>query len=122
MKTNQVTVKSLREAGHLVSVQHYRSYIIPFQRFILHVKKGHSPHSVMNSQGILIQPIKLESSRGETLVKVDLKTGEHYEGITKCSKKDSYNRKAGVRKALGRIISAMKADGLKLSKVIKPSK
>jgi hypothetical protein len=39
---------------------------------------------------------------GTTHVIIDSPNGEHFEGIARCSKQDNYNKKLGVRIALGR--------------------
>jgi hypothetical protein len=77
-----MTVQQLRNNGYKVRVLHFREYIDK-QRFC-----GFS--SVLSQKG------------GTTQVIIDGPNGDHFEGIAKCSKKDNYDKKLGVRIAIGR--------------------
>lgn len=69
-----MTVQELRNAGYKVRVLHSRRDTFD----------GYRPKG------------------GFTRVVIDSPYGEHFEGEAKCSDKDNYNKKLGVRIALGR--------------------
>ena len=69
-----MNVQELRNAGYKVRVLHFRRETF----------NGFRPKG------------------GLTHVIIDSPEGEHFEGIAKCSDKDNYNKKLGVRIALGR--------------------
>lgn len=74
-----VTVKNLRQSGWKVRVLHHR---IDDSRILGEIfPKG-----------------------GKTQVVIDSPVGEHFEGIAVCSDKDLYNKKMGVKIALGRAL------------------
>jgi hypothetical protein len=77
-----MTVQELRNMGYKVKVLHFRNYIDK-QRFC-----GFSSN--------------LSEKGGSTRIIIDSPTGKHFEGSAKCSKKDNYNKKLGVKIALGR--------------------
>lgn len=39
---------------------------------------------------------------GKTVLIIDSPRGEHFEGVSRCSNEDNYNKKLGIRIALGR--------------------
>lgn len=69
-----MTVQQLRNNGYKVKVLHFRDY----------------------------SPKGLYEKGGTTQVIIDSPNGDHFEGIAKCSDKDNYNKKLGVRIAIGR--------------------
>jgi hypothetical protein len=77
-----MTVQELRNMGYKAKVLHFRNHIDK-QRFC-----GFSSN--------------LSEKGGTTKIIIDSPTGEHFEGIAKCSNKDNYDKKLGVRIALGR--------------------
>ena len=74
-----MTVKDLRQTGWKVMVLHHR----------------------VNDDRVLgsVYP-----KGGKTHVVIDSPVGEHFEGIAVCSDKDLYNKKMGVKIALGRAL------------------
>jgi hypothetical protein len=72
---NYITVGFLRKSGYKVAVIHQRNY---------------------NNQGLKTP------KGGKTSVIIDSPHGEHFEGIAVCCDSDNYNKKLGVRIALGR--------------------
>lgn len=70
-----MTIKELRKAGYKVRVLHHR---VP------------SAWGLYSARG------------GTTEIIIDSPSGQHFEGQAKCSEKDNYNKKLGVRIALGR--------------------
>lgn len=73
-----ITVSQLRKFGYKVAVRHFRYY------------SDKSGKHIMNPKG------------GMTALIIDSPHGEHFEGLAVCSKEDNYNKKLGVRIALGR--------------------
>lgn len=82
------TVKELRQSGYKVMVLHHRSYKV---------------HKVANNPNQLVQKT-IHNLGGKTEIVIDSPTGEHYEGVAICSKVDNYNKKLGVKIALGRAL------------------
>lgn len=81
-----MTVQELRNKGYKVKVLHFRNQ----------VPRRKSP-SITSSYLMIDSP-----KGGITKVIVDSPTGQHYEGEAKCSVKDNYNKKLGVKIAIGR--------------------
>lgn len=78
-----MTVQELRNKGYKVRVLHIRD------RF-------YKPRMDSSINGY-------ESPKGGTThIIIDSPNGDHFEGIARCSKQDNYNKKLGVRIALGR--------------------
>lgn len=71
-----MTIQELRNNGYKIKVLHYR--------------RGNPLNNYKGPKG------------GRTKVIIDSPNGEHFEGEAKCSNKDNYNKKLGVRIALGR--------------------
>lgn len=69
-----MTIQELRNAGYKVRVLHNRLY------------NGVDP----------------DAKGGSTQVVIDSPSGEHFSGLAICSKKENYNKKLGVKIALGR--------------------
>ena len=88
-----MTVQDLRNIGFKVRVLHNRLY------------NGYHKWQVGSSRdrasfsGIPIEP---DSKGGSTEVVIDSPDGKHYQGVAICSKKENYNKKLGVKIALGR--------------------
>jgi hypothetical protein len=70
-----ITVSFLRKSGYKVAVMHRRN----FDKFGNKLPKG-----------------------GETTVIIDSPYGKHFEGTSRCCDSDNYDKKLGVRIALGR--------------------
>lgn len=81
-----MTVQQLRNAGYKVKVLHNRLYN---KRYAWQV--GHN-----------FECMEPDTKGGSTEIIVDSPSGEHFHGIAICSKKENYNKKLGVRIALGR--------------------
>lgn len=79
-----MTVQDLRNRGFKVRVLHFRDLVYKPRMSYLTVNGTQSPKG------------------GITKVIIDAPSGEHYEGEARCSKKDNYNKKLGVKIALGR--------------------
>ena len=86
-----MTVQQLRNAGYKVRVLHNRLY------------NGYHKWQVGAREHIQkYAPIDPDSKGGSTQVVIDSPDGQHYQGLAICSKKENYNKKMGVRIALGR--------------------
>lgn len=77
------TIQALRQAGYKVRVLHFRD------KFYKN-RMGSSINGYESPKG------------GFTKIVIDSPEGKHYEGEAWCSPKDNYNKKLGVRIALGR--------------------
>lgn len=71
---SHITISFLRQSGYKVAVRHHRYY----------------NNNVTSPKG------------GMTEIIIDSPHGEHFEGVSKCCDQDNYNKKLGVRIALGR--------------------
>jgi hypothetical protein len=80
------TVKELRQSGYKVRVLHHRNY---------------KTYKVANNPNQFVQK-SIHNLGGKTEIIIDSPNGEHYEGVAICSKTDNYNKKLGVKIALGR--------------------
>lgn len=87
-----MTVQELRNRGYKVRVLHNRLY------------NGYHKWQVgsMDRAGYSGRPIDPDTKGGSTEIVIDSPDGKHYHGISICSKKDNYNKKMGVRIAIGR--------------------
>ena len=87
-----MTVQQLRNAGYKVRVLHNRLY------------NGYHKWQVgaVESARYGYGPIDPDAKGGSTQVVIDSPDGQHYQGLAICSKKENYNKKMGVRIALGR--------------------
>lgn len=83
MENNMNTVKEFRQAGYKVRVIHKRETVL--------YRRGFS------------QTRRISEKGGETILQLRTPSGEEFEASAKCSKLDNYNKKIGVRIALGRI-------------------
>lgn len=84
-----MTVQELRNKGYKVRVLHNRLY------------NGYHKWQV-GSKPQTCGPIDPDAKGGSTQIIIDSPTGEHYQGLAICSKKENYNKKLGVKIALGR--------------------
>lgn len=84
-----MTVQELRNDGYKVKVLHHRLY------------NGFNKWQVSSASSYSV-PLDPDTKGGSTHIIIDSPSGEHYEGIALCSKKDNYNKKLGVTIALGR--------------------
>lgn len=87
-----MTVQQLRNNGYKVKVLHNRLYN-GYHKW----QVGARDHIVFS--GVPIDP---DAKGGSTEVIIDSPTGEHFRGLAICSKKENYNKRLGVRIALGR--------------------
>lgn len=71
----QITVSYLRKNGYKVAVIHHRNK---------------DKNGTVKPKG------------GKTVLIIDSPIGEHFEGTAKCSNEDNYDKKLGIRIALGR--------------------
>jgi hypothetical protein len=78
-----MTVQELRNLGYKVRVLHIRNRIYK-------PRMDTSINGVQSPKG------------GITHIIIDSPSGEHFEGIARCSEIDNYNKKLGVRIAIGR--------------------
>jgi hypothetical protein len=88
-----MTIQQLRNSGYKVRVSHNRLY------------KGYHRWQVGSrhtSSDYGYGPIDPDTKGGSTQIIIDSPHGRHYEGLAICSKKENYNKKLGVRIALGR--------------------
>lgn len=77
-----MTVQQLRSNGYKVRVLHFRDSI---------------EKETFGGIRTRILP-----KGGMTKVIIDSPNGDHFEGISRCSKEDNYDKKLGVRIAIGR--------------------
>lgn len=87
-----MTIQELRNKGYKVRVLHNRLY------------NGYHKWQVGSrpSSNLGYGPIDPDPKGGSTEIVIDSPTGRHYQGLAICSKKDNYNKKLGVKIALGR--------------------
>lgn len=86
-----MTIQQLRNNGYKVRVLHNRLY------------NGYHKWQVGGHEYIQRNaPVDPDSKGGSTQVVIDSPSGEHFQGLAMCSKKENYNKKMGVRIALGR--------------------
>lgn len=85
-----MTIQELRNKGYKVRVLHNRLY------------NGYHKWQVGSRSNYGNGPIDPDSKGGSTEVIIDTPSGDHFKGLAICSKKENYNKKMGVRIALGR--------------------
>lgn len=87
-----MTVQELRNRGYKVRVLHNRLY------------NGYHKWQVgsRDCRAFSGVPIDPDAKGGSTQIIIDSPSGKHFQGVAICSKKDNYNKKLGVRIALGR--------------------
>ena len=88
-----MTIQQLRNSGYKVRVIHNRLYK-GYHRW----QVGSRPTSSDYGYG----PIDPDARGGSTQITIDSPNGERFQGLAICSKKDNYDKKLGVRIALGR--------------------
>lgn len=86
-------VAILRSKGYRVRVFHHRRY--------------ESSRGEVFYSGIKVPGTELCAKGGLTVVKVTLPDGSSATGFAKCCIKDAYNKKCGVRAALGRALKEL---------------
>jgi len=91
-----VSVASLRQSGFKVRVNHFRQY-----------KDGDKTGYTKYMAGLIGSNVlgDVLPRGGLTTVEVTSPTGETFIGEARCSDKDSFNRKLGVKIALGRALN-----------------
>ena len=87
-----MTVQQLRNNGYKVRVLHNRLYN-GYHKWQVGAVESAKQH---------YGPIDPDRKGGSTQVVFDSPSGEHFTGLAICSKKENYNKKMGVRIALGR--------------------
>ena len=87
-----MTVQELRNKGYKVRVLHNRLYH-GYHKWQVGAKDAATFSGV---------PIDPDAKGGSTEIIIDSPNGEHFRGLAICSKKENYNKKMGVRIALGR--------------------
>jgi len=93
-----ITIKSLRQAGNKVRVTHRRRVFDNVnRRWSLLTKHEHTLSQ--------LDKVPVDAKGGVTEIELTTKNGKTITGIAECSKKDGFNRKFGVIKALGRVLS-----------------
>lgn len=101
----QHTVHELRKQGNKVTVHHYRYY--ETLRANGEITLTGPTHISVTPMGCNVYP-----RGGETMVHVETKDGRSFFKTAKCNPSDNYNRKLGVRIALGRIVKQMENEEL----------
>jgi hypothetical protein len=86
-----MTVQQLRNNGYKVRVLHCRLYNC------YHTWQVGSHEYIKRNA-----PVDPDSKGGSTQIIIDSPSGEHFRGLAICSKKENYNKKMGVKIALGR--------------------
>jgi hypothetical protein len=87
-----MTVQQLRNKGYKVRVLHNRLYNGYYKWH-----PGAAEYFISND--LIAEP---DTKGGSTEVIIDTPDGKYFQGLSICSKKDNYNKKMGVRIALGR--------------------
>lgn len=86
-----MTIQQLRNNGYKVRVLHNRLY------------KGYHKWQVGSRPNSgHCGPIDPDAKGGSTEIVIDSPTGEHFQGLAICSKKENYNKRLGVKIAMGR--------------------
>ena len=93
-----MTVQELRNKGFKVKVLHNRLYNGRF-KWQNRQTVFESPNRVMYRVDGSIEP---DTKGGSTHIIIDSPNGFHFEGVALCSRNDNYDKKLGVRIALGR--------------------
>lgn len=86
-----MTIQQLRNNGYKVRVLHNRLYN-GYHKW----QVGSKPKSGHCG------PIDPDAKGGSTEIVIDSPTGEHFQGLAICSKKENYNKRLGVKIAMGR--------------------
>jgi hypothetical protein len=96
-----MTVSSLRKEGFKVKVTHRRYWQDPIFRTPL----NKTPTALFEEDDYIYSDFASPRG-GETQVELE-KDGIRVVGVSKCSKKDGYNKKRGVQIAIGRALSQL---------------
>jgi len=86
IRENKMNVEQLRKSGYKVRV--------------IHSRRG---KTMQRMDGGVVQT--LSERGGHTVVQVRTPDGEELEGVAVCSTKDNFNRRLGVKIALGRALT-----------------
>jgi hypothetical protein len=86
IRENRMNVEQLRKSGYKVRV--------------IHSRRG---KTMQRMDGGVVQT--LSERGGQTIVQVRTPDGEELEGVAVCSTKDNFNRRLGVKIALGRALT-----------------
>jgi len=89
-----MTISELRYSGYKVKVLHHRLY------------NGYHKWQVGSKERNINYPIDPDPKGGSTHIIIDSPDGQHFEGIAVCSRKENYDKKMGVRIALGRALNS----------------
>jgi hypothetical protein len=90
-----MTVKQLQDSGYKVKVFHNRLY-----------NGYHAWQNGKRVYGYTDGIIGPDTKGGSTEVIIDTPTGERFHGLATCSTEDNYDKKLGIRIALGRALYA----------------
>ncbi len=91
-----MTVQDLRHKGYKVMVLHKRLYNGEYRE-----DANCKPAPIIKG-GIIFCYINPDAKGGSTTVIIDSPCGKHFEGRSVCSREDNYDKKLGVKIALGR--------------------
>lgn len=94
-----ITVKSLRQSGVKVRVNHRRRYFDPVNKRWTFLTKYERSISKLPDY------VKMHEKGGTTEVTVTINGNKDFQSIAECSKKEAYNRRRGVEIAIGRILN-----------------
>jgi len=95
------TIAQLRKAGNKVRVIHSRFYrLSKFPRRAELKNRALVPLSTFRKGG---NPEEINAKGGRTFIQLTTKDGQEYVGQADCSLKDCFNRKLGIKIALGRL-------------------
>lgn len=101
-----INVESLRKSGNKVMVNHRRRYFDKNNNRWMNLTRYEFEQSALSKDTFM-------SERGGcTEVFITTKDGKNFEALAECSKSDMYDRKIGVRIALGRAVSEMANSGV----------
>jgi hypothetical protein len=93
-----MTVKELQDNGYKVKVFHNRLY-----------NGYHAWQNGKRVYGYTDGIIGPDSKGGSTEVIIESPSGERFHGLAICSKKENYNKRMGIRIALGRALYGNKS-------------
>lgn len=78
-----MTVEDLRKSGYKVKVHHHRKFSV----------------------------VGINSRGGKTIVEITTPDGSTFTGVARCSRKENFNKRLGVRIALGRALKTKLSNG-----------
>ena len=88
-------LQKLRNSGYSVKVQHKRPWFNGCE-----VKMA-TRHEILSNDGCFES---VSQNGGETTVEITTPEGRTYVGVATCSAKDAFNRKLGLKIAIGRAL------------------